>query len=125
MSGKGRFFELLAIRVAAGLSVSDAATVIGCSVSHGWRLSRRPDFAARVAELRTAATDRAVGALGDAALEAVQVLRSVMQDSESRNADRVAAAGKVLTLLAPLAELHELRLRLDRLEKSHQLRAVS
>ena len=74
------------------------------------------EFQKEVSQFRTDSTDSAVGALSKLAVDAVETLKEIMQDESHPPAARVTAAGKVLTLLAPLAELHELRLRLDALE---------
>jgi hypothetical protein len=111
-----KFFESLACSVAAGATVAVAAKQASCSASHAYRLSQKSEFRQRVSELRLEATDRAVGALSDAAVEAVQVLRAAMHDEVSKPADRIAAARALLSLLAPVAELGELRSRLKLLE---------
>jgi hypothetical protein len=116
MSTTGKFSEALAIAVAAGATIANAAKQAGCSASHAYRLSYQAEFRHRVAALRLEATDRAVGALSDAAVEAVQVLRQSMHDSEAKPADRIAAARAVLSLLTPISELTDLRQRIANLE---------
>ena len=118
MSSESKFSESLAVAVAAGATVADAAQQAGCSASHAYRLAQKPEFRDRVSALRLEATDRAVGALSDAAVEAVQVLRSAMHDGEAKPADRIAAARAVLSMITPITELADLRIRIAKLEES-------
>lgn len=106
------------MRVAAGEKVAQAAEGVGCTLDVAYGLSRRTEFKARVAELRTEATDNAVGALSDLAVRAVHTLRVVMDDAAARPADRINAAKTVLASVNDMAELHELRRRIDALEQA-------
>lgn len=115
-----KYFDELAVRVAAGEKVADAAGKVGCSLDTAYGISRRPEFKARVAEFRTEATDNAVGALSDLAVKAVQTLELVMDDSEARAADRISAAKAVLASVNEMAQLHELRQRIDALERAQE-----
>jgi hypothetical protein len=124
MKSKSRLFEPLAQRVAAGDSLRDACRAVSCSESHGGRISRLPQFAQRVAELRTAAADSVAGLLTSSAKSAVEVLIAIANDTEARPADRIQAAGKILANLGPMIELLEIRQRLDRLE-AYQLRRIA
>lgn len=123
MNGRSRYFEPLALAIAGGQRIRDAAVTAKCAESTSYRVAKLPEFRRRVAELRTAATDAAVGRLSELAVDAVNVLGSVMRDQEAKPADRLTAAKSALQLLAPLSELAELRARLDALENS-QLRVT-
>lgn len=116
MAKNGRFFEALTVAVAGGESVKAAAKACGCSPRQAYRLAAGGAFRSRVAELRTAAVEAAVGALSESARGAVAVLSSIMADAEQKSGDRIAAAKSLLGLLGPVAELAELRARLDRIE---------
>jgi hypothetical protein len=123
MDKQSRYFEPLALAIAGGQRIRDAAITAKCAESSAYRLAKLPGFRRRVSELRTAATDAAVGALSELAVDAVQVLRAVMNDTEAKPSDRLTAAKSALMMLAPLSELAELRSRLDALE-SNQLKVV-
>ena len=117
MTKECRYLEILAVRVAAGSSIRDSAANIGCSESTAYQISSSTEFKQRVSELRTQATDQAVGKLSELACQAVQVLAVVMSDADARAGDRIRAAVAVLTMLSPISELHELRQRIDTLEQ--------
>ncbi len=123
MTKKSRLFEPLAARVAAGCSIRAAAKALSCSESTAQRISRLPEFAGRVSELRTAAADAVAGLLTHSAQSAVEVLVAIANDTEARPADRIQAAGKILANLGPMVDLLEVRQRLDRLE-CNRLRKV-
>jgi HEAT repeat protein len=112
----GRFFELMAASVAAGLSIRAAAESCGCSERQGYRLSGSHEFKIRVASLRSEMTSSAVGKLSSAACEAVQTLRQLLGDDFDASV-RIQAAKAILGNLRPLAELSELRERIDELER--------
>lgn len=111
-----KFFEPLAVHVAAGHSVKDASALVGCAEQTAYNLSAAPEFKQRVGELRSSITDQAVGKLSAAASRAVDVLSELLDDDDAKN--RLAAAKTILSMLGPLSELSELRERLDALEAS-------
>lgn len=118
MATESKYLDNLAAQVAAGVSVKAAASVVNCSVSHAYTLSGKPEFKAKVAELRSEITSQAVGKLSQAASQAVDVLVELMgPDNEPK--DRLAAAKAVLATLGPISELSELRERLDALEAAN------
>lgn len=61
-------------------------------------------------------TDTVVGRMISLANEAMDVFSEVMRDQSAKPSDRVAAAGKVLSMLGPVSDLFELRRRVDQLE---------
>ena len=109
----GRFLELLAVQVACGKSIRDAAEEIGCSERQAYRLSSTPEFNRRVAEIRTAALDAATGLISDATSLAVRKLVALLDDPHVA----LGAAKAILSNVGPLSELGELRKRLDALER--------
>ena len=113
----GKFFEPLALRVAAGKTIAAAAEEIGCSASHGYTLSSSHEFKKRISEIRAAMTDMAVGELAAAAAEAVGVLRE-LTGATNEPPVRLQAAVKLLAMLGPLSETNELRQRLNKLEQT-------
>ena len=115
MATNGNFLELLAIEVAGGSTLKVAAKTVGCSYSHASHISASdPAFQQRVSQLRSEATQQAVGMLSIAASKAVATLERLL-DSE-KPGDRLNAAKAILATLAPLSEFAELRARIDRLE---------
>ena len=122
MDKRSRYFELLAVEVAKGSRLRDAAGLAKCAESTAYRLGRDPIFRRRVSELRSAATDAAIGSLTELATDAVAALGAVLRDQEAKPADRINAAKTALAMLAPLSELHELRSRLDAIEAQQTLR---
>lgn len=114
---QSRFFEPLAIHVAAGHHVKESSKLVGCAEQTAYNLSGSSEFRQRVGELRSELTRQAVGKLSAAASQAVDVLVELMgPDNEPK--DRLAAAKAVLATLGPISELSELRERLDALEKA-------
>lgn len=114
---KSKFFDKLAAEVAGGESIADAARLAGCSARTAYNISSDRAFRDRVNELRTAATNEAVGALNKLSRTAIETLAEVMGLEDARPQDRIAAAVAVLKLNSPFAELHEIRSRVDELEK--------
>lgn len=119
MSSSGQFFESLALSVAQGSTVVAAAKLAGCSESHAYRVSRTPQFRQRVFDLRSEITSEALGKLTKAATMAVDTLVELM-GVENDPPVRMNSAKAVLANLGPLAELSELRARLDAIEAERQ-----
>ena len=111
----GKFSELLAVQVAAGVSIKKAASIVGCSLSHAYHFSSDPVFSSRVAALRSESIAGAVGKLSNAASLAVDTLVELL-DPEYEPSVRMNAAKAILLQLSPLSEFGELRQRIDRIE---------
>ena len=118
MANNGNFLEKLAIAVSGGSTVREAAAAVGCSVSHAYHLSATPEFQTKVNELRSEATQAAVGRLSNAASKAVETLIELLGSKEPK--DRLNAAKAILATLVPLSEFGELRARIDKLESRQQ-----
>jgi hypothetical protein len=116
--------DRLAMLVAGGSTVKDAAESIGISKSHAHHLSRTPDFRAKVSELRTEAITAAVGRLSQAADLAVSTLVALLDKSNDAK-DRLNASKAILAALVPLSEFGELRSRIEKLEASQGLKVAS
>jgi hypothetical protein len=123
MAKIGKFYEKLALEIASGSSVKDAATKAGCSLTHAYHLSADPSFRVRVGEIRSEAVASSVGKLSRIASKAVDALEQILDSDDAK--DRLNAVKIILTHLVPLAEHSELRDRLDRLEQSSALKVVS
>lgn len=104
MDKKSRFFELLAVSVAAGQTIRAAAVVVGCGESLAYKLTGHPDFQSRVAELQAEAAAAVFGTIAAAAGDAVGVLRAITNDTNAKPGDRIAAAKSILALMIPAAE---------------------
>lgn len=124
MAKKSRFGELLAVEVAGGSTIREAAAAVGCSESVAYHLSSSTEFRQRVNEIRSEITAGAVGSLTAGARQAVETLRVLLSNEEA--SVQLQAAKAILSLVGPLSELGELRSRLDALEQANaKLRIVS
>lgn len=112
---KSKFFEPLALRVAAGLSIKAAADVAKCSTQTAYNLSSSPEFRYRVCEIRSEVTTEAVGKLANAASQAVDTLVELM-DVANEPSIRLNASKAILAALPGLSEFGELRRRVDEIE---------
>lgn len=121
-SPNGKYFELLTTAVAGGHSIRSAAAQYGCSESHAYHSSRTELFKTRVAEIRTEATNQAVGKLSAAATDAVNTLIELL-GTDNEPSVRMHAAKAILANLGPIAELAELRARLDAIEADRRPKA--
>jgi hypothetical protein len=117
LDDKSKFFELLAVAVASGASIRSSAGEIGCSESHAYHLSSTPEFRQRVFDIRSEITSQSVGRLTHAASQAAATLVSLLDASQEPNV-RLNASKAILANLGPMAELGELRARIDALEKA-------
>jgi hypothetical protein len=106
--------ELLALAVATGRDRAGAAKAAGVSEPTVTRRMRDPDFRARVAELRAAMVDRAVGLLSAAAAAAVAKLATLLKSENERVSLRTAVA--ILENVVRLKTAAELEERLARVE---------
>lgn len=115
-----RFFDPLAIKVAAGSTIKAAAEAAGCSLPVAYSISRSTEFRNAVSEIRTAAIQEAVGVLSAGATAAAACLVELLQDEDPKV--RLAAAVKLLEKLTPLTELHELRVDVQLLKEQAAIR---
>src|SRR5262245_31423971 len=76
--------DLLAVALAAGLLIRDAALAAGVSESTAHRRKRDPAFNARVQELRAGSVEAALGRLTTHATGAVDVLAALLKDPDPR-----------------------------------------
>lgn len=114
-----KFFELLAAGVAAGQTVREKASEIGCSEAHGYQISRTDEFKARVAELRTEMVRDTVGKLSIGSATAADTLVELLGVTNSPK-DRLNAAKAILASVIQMTEVAELRERIDRLEQAQR-----
>ena len=116
MAKKSKFHELLAVQVAGGASIKASAVSAGCSVQCAYNISATAEFRQRVAELRCEITSESVGVLTQAACQASRTLLELL-GSTNEPSIRLNASKAILAALGPMAELGELRSRLDALER--------
>jgi hypothetical protein len=105
----------LALALAGGDTVAEAASKAGVSERTAFRRLLDPAFRRRVAELRAAAMERASSKLADTMTQAAETLRALLRaDSE---AVRLGACRSILELAGKLRENIELEERVTMLEK--------
>ncbi len=112
---KSRYLETLAPLIASGSSIRDACKSIGCSEATGYGLASTDEFRQLVAQIRTQAIQQAVGILTNAATKAAQKLEKLLDSADEKIV--LAASSKLLGSLPGMQELHELRARIDAIEK--------
>jgi hypothetical protein len=117
MAGRGRrnADEALALALAGGQTLRDAAAAVGIAERTAHRRWADADFRRRVTELRGDMVSRSLGKMADGMTEAAGVLRQLLAaQSESV---RLGAARSLLELGVKLRESVELEERLAALEK--------
>lgn len=124
MADKSQYLEPLAAFVGAGKTVRAAAAEVGCSERQAYRISKTKEFGRLVCLARTEATGQILSSLTASSMSAVATLVEVMEDPEQKGQTRVSAAGKMLSMLGPMMELHELRQRMDDIEEHAEKSAL-
>src|SRR5262245_32737267 len=118
--GRQNADEALALAVASGQSLRDAAGSAGVSERTAARRWADPIFRRRVIELRADMVQRSLGRMADGMTEAADVLRQLLAgESESV---RLGAARSLLELGVKLRESVELEERLAALEEAERAR---
>ena len=116
--GKGRprpgSSELAAAALAAGNTAKDAAAAARCHVRTVRKWQAKPEFQARVSELRAEAVGRSLGRLSDGMTAAADALRALVAHKDPHV--RFKAARAVLELGVRFREAVELEQRLRDLE---------
>lgn len=108
--------DLIAVALAAGKSVAEAATAGGVSDRTVYRRLTDPAFKARVAELRAGMVDAAAGRLSEAMAGAALVLRNLMVTG-AEEAVRLRAAAKLIELGLRVRDQVEIEARVRALEE--------
>ena len=121
MAQNGTPADRLALELAAGKSVAEAAESAGVSVRTAWRRLSDPAFTEAVAGLRSDMYWAAAGRLADGMTEAADTLRALLAADDARV--RLAAAGKLIDAglkvreaVELVREMEELRDRLAAIE---------
>lgn len=118
MAGNGRKnADALALALAAGDSIVDAAAKAGMGERTAYRRLADPAFQQRIQTLRGEMIGQALGRMAAGMTEAADVLRALLKaDAETV---RLGAARSLLDLGVKMREAVELESRLDELERSH------
>jgi hypothetical protein len=120
---KSKYLPILSSSVASGMSVRDAAGIAGCTESTAYSISCTDDFRSEVNRLRTAAVEQAVSILTSNATAACNSLVKLLNSQDEKIV--LAASSKLLDRIGPLAELHELRARIDVIENQGTMLRVA
>jgi hypothetical protein len=114
MAASGKF-ENLALLLASGTSVKNAAVQLGIGSRTAYRIAASDKMKTRVASIRTEVASGTVGTLTLAASEAAAALRELL-DASNPPMVRLNACKSILASLSAISELGELRARIDALE---------
>ncbi len=113
-TGRQKADEALAVALAIGNTLRDAAFAIGIGERTAARRWADPEFRRRVSELRGEMVGRALGRMADGMSEAADELRRLL--AARSEAVRLGAARSLLELAVKLRESVELEHRLQTLE---------
>lgn len=115
MAENGKFLEPMALAVACGSTIKAAAEKCNCSERQAYRIAATPAFKQRVYDIRSEVAAATVGLLTDGATKAAATVVSLLDETNEPNV-RLNASKVIFAALGPMAELGELRARLDALE---------
>lgn len=107
--------DILALNLAAGASIAEAATKAGMGERTAYRRLADTAFRQRIQEMRGEMIGRALGCMADSMSEAADVLRNLLR-AEAESV-RLGAARSLLDLGVKLREAVELESRLVKLER--------
>jgi hypothetical protein len=113
--GRRNADESLALAVATGQTLRDAAGLAGVAERTATRRWAEPEFRRRVAELRGELVGRALGKLADGMNDAAQTLHKLLKAKSE--AVRLGACRGLLELTVKLRESVELEQRVAELER--------
>jgi hypothetical protein len=108
--------EALALALAAGATVQDAAQAAGLSPATAYRRLAAEAFKARVRELRAEMTGRALGRMTDGLVEAADRLLELVRSADERVA--LGAARSVLEFAPRLRQSEELEREVEGLRRA-------
>jgi len=108
--------EVVVEALARGCSYSTAGCLAGVTAKTVQRWVRDPEFSHRLSEQRTRRVSEVTGLLLDATTDAVAVIRRECNEAP-KPADRLRAAGLLLTLSTKLSEKLDVEARLAELER--------
>lgn len=108
--------DILALELARGRPLSEAARTAGLSLSTAKRRAAEEGFRPRVDALRGELFDRASGQLAGSTLRAAQIILELAEDMATPAATRLAAARSILELARGFHETLALAARIEALE---------
>ena len=108
--------DALALAVARGLAVSEAARDLRINVHTAQHMSQRPEFWPRVAEHRKAIVQMTAGHLAEAGVSAAMKLTALLSEAYPPDV-QFKAAKELLSAYLNLVSQAELAERLDAIEK--------
>lgn len=111
---KPKHLEILAVHVAGGKTIREAAGIIGCSEATAYGISGSVEFRDAVSRLRSEAVSQAVSILTSNATAACNALVRLLDSEDEKIV--LAASSKLLSILPGMQELAELRERVSRIE---------
>jgi hypothetical protein len=100
--------------------LADAAQTAGIGEVTAWRWLKDATFQAAYREARRAVVQHAIVQVQHATGEAVETLRSVMQDTEAPASAKVSAAKTILETSVKAVELEDLEARIMALETAQK-----
>ena len=112
---RSKYLQVLAVSVASGMTVRDASKIAGCTESTGYSISCGDAFKQELARIKTEAVARAVSVLSCNATRASEALVRLLANEDPKIV--LASATKILSMLGPLSEFHELRADIAELQK--------
>ena len=98
-------------------TLTDAAQTAGIGEVTAWRWLKDPTFQAAYRDARRAVVQQAITQVQQATGEAVETLRTVMQDPEAPASAKVSAAKNILDMAVKAVELEDLEARITALEQ--------
>jgi hypothetical protein len=101
-------------------TLADAAHTAGIGEVTAWRWLKDATFQATYRDARRAVVQHAIAQVQRATGEAVETLRSVMQDAEAPASARVSAARVVLETAVKAVEVEDLEARITAIEAQGQ-----
>jgi hypothetical protein len=119
MAGIGRKSDALALALAAGDSIADAAAKAGMSERTARRRLADPSLRQHIEKLRAAMIERALGRMADSMTEAADVLRALLQ--AKTESVRLGAARSLLDLGTKVRDAVDMEARVAELERDRDL----
>jgi hypothetical protein len=97
-------------------TIKAAADKVGITTPTLYKWLKLPEFKAAYREARREAVSVAITRLQQAATEAVEALRCIMNDPNKSASARVAAARSILEMAIKAVEIEDLEVRIEELE---------
>lgn len=105
-------------------TITEAAKLTGIGEVTVWRWLQNTEFQAQYQKAKRQAVAQAVARLQQASGEAVEALRSIMNDVEAPASARVSAAKSVLEMAVKGVEIEDIAARVEHLERLIEQKGV-